>query len=377
MRRICIVAHSAYGALTGGDTGHAGGVERQTSLMARWLAARGHRVSMLTWGEGQSDDVTIDGVRVVRMCRQDAGLPGVRFFHPRWSSLNTAMWRAGAELYYENGAEEVTGQVALWCRRNRRRFVYSVASDPDCDPRLPKMRTRRERILYRYGLRHADRVIVQTRVQQRMLWHGFGLGSTLLPMPCPGPTDGEFKPPDPPMPGRGRVVWVGRIVPVKRLELLLEAATALPEVPFDVVGAPDVDDAYSRRVLASARTLPNMTLHGRVPRNRMLEFYQGAAVLCCTSSYEGFPNTFLEAWSYGLPIVSTVDPDHLLGDWNLGVAADSAPALVAGLRRLLGSPDLWREMSVRARDYYLGNHTVEAALQRFEQLFLEVLDAAG
>jgi len=34
--RICIVAHNAYGALTGEDTGHIGGIERQTSLMAVW-----------------------------------------------------------------------------------------------------------------------------------------------------------------------------------------------------------------------------------------------------------------------------------------------------------------------------------------------------
>ena len=39
---LCLVAHLAYGALTGGSAGHIGGVERQTTLMARWLAARGH-----------------------------------------------------------------------------------------------------------------------------------------------------------------------------------------------------------------------------------------------------------------------------------------------------------------------------------------------
>ena len=46
---ICLVAHNAAGAMFGGDQGHIGGVERQTSLMARWLAARGYGVSVLTW----------------------------------------------------------------------------------------------------------------------------------------------------------------------------------------------------------------------------------------------------------------------------------------------------------------------------------------
>jgi len=86
MASICIVAHFAFGAMAGGDRGHTGGVERQTSIMARWLAGQGHMVSMVTWDEGQADDSLIEGVRLIKLCRQDEGLPGIRFFHPRWTS---------------------------------------------------------------------------------------------------------------------------------------------------------------------------------------------------------------------------------------------------------------------------------------------------
>jgi len=376
MTRIGIVAHFAYGAMTGGGTGHAGGVERQTSLLSRWLAARGHRVSLLTWDEGQGDDATIDGVRVIRMCRRDAGMPGLRFFHPRWTSLNRALGMADADVYYQNCAEYVTGQVALWCRRHGRRFVYSVASDPDCDPRLPALRTLRERVLYRYGLRGADRVIVQTRAQQRTLRDGFGVESIPLPMPCPGPLPGDYRAPSPPGCGPGRVLWVGRVSREKRLELLLEVAAALPGVAFEVAGPQDADEAYCRTVLDRARALPNVTVHGRVPRDRMRDLYEGAALLCCTSAYEGFPNTFLEAWSYGLPVVSTVDPDGLIVARTLGAVAETGPELVAGLGRLLQSPALWRKVSANARGYYLDNHTVESVMPRVERLLLDAV-AAG
>ena len=49
---ICIVSHNGYGAISGGTIGFIGGVERQTSLLARWLVGRGHKVSFLTWDEG-------------------------------------------------------------------------------------------------------------------------------------------------------------------------------------------------------------------------------------------------------------------------------------------------------------------------------------
>lgn len=211
--RVCIVAHFAFGALSGRGRGHVGGVERQTSLMARWLAARGHRVSLVTWDEGQPDGVVIDGVRVVKMCRREDGLPGLRFFLPRWRSLNAALGRANADLYYQNCAEYVTGQVALWCRRHGRRFVYSVACEPDCDPRLPEKPEWRVRTLYRYGIRHADRIVVQTRAQEAMIRAGFGREAAVLPMPCQGPAAGERADRLPPDRAGARVLWAGRIAP--------------------------------------------------------------------------------------------------------------------------------------------------------------------
>lgn len=371
---IGIVSHNAYGALTGGTHGHVGGVEWQTSLTARWLAARGYSVRLLTWDEGQPDGVEIDGVRVVKICRRNAGVPGVRFFHPRWSGLSRALHAAAADVYYHNCGEYVTGQVALWCRRRRLPFVYSVASNPDCDPRLPEMRKLRERVLYRYGLLHADEVIVQTRSQQEMLAHGFGRTSSVIPMPCPGPSDDEYVPPAPPRPGTARVAWVGRIVPLKRLEWLLDLAVQLPVTAFDIVGAAEADTAYTRALRARAAQLPNVTLHGRIERARMPEVYRRANCLCCTSSHEGFPNTFLEAFSYGVPVVSTIDPDGLLVARGLGATATDVPGLLAELRALLGGAARWRATSQSARQYYRENHTVAVVLPRFEHAFLTAIE---
>ena len=99
---ICIISHFAYGAMTGGRSGHIGGVEWQTSLTAKWLAAKGYTVSMLTWDEGGPAEEQIDGVRVIKICKKEAGRRGLRFFHPRWSSLIQAMRRANADVYYHN-----------------------------------------------------------------------------------------------------------------------------------------------------------------------------------------------------------------------------------------------------------------------------------
>jgi len=327
---------------------------------------------MVTWDEGQPDGVVIEGVRVLKTCRRDEGVRGIRFITPRWTALNAALRRADAEIYYQNCGEYVTGQVALWARNHGRRFVYSVASDADCIPDLPLMQSVRERILYRYGLRNADRVIVQTHSQMRMLRAGFGLESQFIPMPCPGPDVDDYIPPRPPDGGRGRVLWIGRIERVKRPDRLLEVAMRCPELEFDLVG-PASESPYARKVLEQASRIPNVRVHGPVSRDAIPAFYRSAACLCSTSEMEGFPNTFLEAWSYGVPVVSTVDPDSLISERGLGAAAATVPDIAAAIRRLLSCATDWTQASVRARSYFLAVHYLPRAMPRFEQLFSDLL----
>jgi glycosyltransferase involved in cell wall biosynthesis len=352
---------------------HVGGVERQTTLLARWLAARGHDVSLVTWDEGQEDGARVDGVRLIRTCRRDEGLPGLRFVHPRWTGLSAALRRADADVYYHNCAEYVTGQVALWSRRQGRAFVYAAASDTDCDPRLPALPKRRERVLYRYGLRQADRVIVQTRAQQRRLRDGFGLDAVVLPLPCPGPAPGEYTPRERPQPG-APVLWVGRVAPEKRPFRLLELAEACPELTFQLVG-PQGTTVHARDVLARARRTANVSVHGAVGRDELARLYGQALCLCSTSDYEGFPNTFLEAWSHGLPVVSTVDPDGLIGRLGLGGVAADVAGLAAAVRALARDPLGWARASARARACYLESHTPDAALVRMEQVLREAVES--
>jgi glycosyltransferase involved in cell wall biosynthesis len=371
---ICFVSHFAYGAMAGGDRGHIGGVERQTSMMSRWLAERGYRVSMITWDEGQQDGIEIDGVRVFRMCRKDAGIKGLRFFWPKWTSLIAALKRADADVYYQNCGEYVTGQVAHWCRRHGRKFIYSVASDPDCDAGLPKMHKLRERILYRYGFKAADKIVVQTHRQKEMLLANFKCDSIVLPMPCPGPSESEYIDHELQQNGSPHVLWIGRITEMKRPDRLLDLAKACPDLNFDLVG-PASNSEYARDVRQKAGTIKNIHLYGPVERERVPDFYKKASIMCCTSDFEGFPNTFLEAWSYGLPIVSTFDPDNLIAEKGLGKTVKDVTGLAGGIRELLELPEQWRKSSKSAREYYLENHILDKAMERFERLFVEVTQA--
>jgi glycosyltransferase involved in cell wall biosynthesis len=165
-----------------------------------------------------------------------------------------------------------------------------------------------------------------------------------------------------------RVLWIARGCRQKRPDRLLDLARECPEIIFDMVG-PFYADDYAQGVLRRSKEIPNVIAHGAATREKVSEFYRNAACLCCTSDFEGFPNTFLEAWSHGLPIVSTFDPDGLIARKQLGMAASDVAGLAAAIKSLLSSPNRYREMSQNARAYFLENHQPDRVLPKFEAVF--------
>ena len=161
-------------------------------------------------------------------------------------------------------------------------------------------------------------------------------------------------------------------MPVKNLELLLDIAEEQKDLQFDVVGDGNSESNKVRSLRLRAGSLPNVHLHGIIPHRDIHRFYRQAFALICTSHAEGFPNIFLEAWSHGLPVVSTFDPDNIIARNNLGFVAKDAPGLIAGIRRLLDNPAEWQKISQSVREYYLLNHSEETVMDRIEKALMEL-----
>ncbi len=374
---ICFVSPNNYAVLSGrSDLGHIGGSEIQQPMIARELLERGYRASFITLDHGQPDGIEHDGIRVYKTCSRSDGIPGLRFIHPRWTSLWRAMARADADIYYQRNAGSETGQIAWWCARHRRRFIFAVASDLDCLPGLPYLRKARERILYRAGLHRADCVIAQTLKQQQMLESTFRVRSVLIRSCSADPRTGGRSDraidPDAPL----RLLWVGRFAVEKRIEFLFDLAQRCPEYQIDVVGGAPPKDEYARKCARRASELPNIRLHGIVPHAEIGAFYDCAALLLCTSPAEGYPNTFMEAWARGVPVVTTVDPDEVVRCHGLGALAADVDGLIAEVHRLTGDPDLWATVSRTVREFYLETHTIDATCSAYESLFETLTNGA-
>lgn len=347
--RICMLNYYAWGVLAdldGADV-HIGGEEVQHALMSRYLARRGYEVTSLVGDFGQAALEKIDGVRVRKTFALQAGLPGLRFFTPRLSSTWKALKASNADVYYVSCAGAMAGVVAEFCRRHRRRFVFRVASDADCAPHTLMLDNSRDRMLYHYGLRRAHAILVQTRRQAELLLCHYGLGASLA---------GMFSD----LPERvrrfdergGGLLWLANMRAMKRPEWFLDMARRVPRLPCDMAGGihPGETALYAR-VAAAAEGLPNLRFHGQVRFGATRALFADARLFVNTSSFEGFPNTYLQAWANGVPVIASFDPDGLITEHGLGVAVDSVDQAVAAARALLASPSAWAACSARCRAF--------------------------
>ena len=345
-----------------------GGEPVQQTLLARALARRGDDVSMIVADLGQPDGMRYEGIRTFKAYRPDAGVPVLRFIHPRWTGLWRALRRADADLYYTSCAGMEVGLLALFCRRFGKRFVFRSASDSDCDSSRLLVRHARDRALYAYGLRRADAILVQGESQAKMLSRSYGLAGRVAGMLVEPPSTAPTHDLD--------VLWVGNVYRVKRPDRVLWLAARLPHVAFHVVGgAVPGEEALYAQLQNAAAACANLTFHGRLSYADASSLYGRARLLLNTSDTEGFPNTYLQAWIRGVPVVTLIDPDGVIGREGLGIAVRNPDQLPGALASLLGSRASWQAASERCRRFMAREFGEDSVMPAYLQTFEQVMRA--
>lgn len=343
-RRVCVLmpVHWSYAL---------GGAEMQAEMLVRRMVESGrfdvHVVSRAVDPAFRAPGYTLHTIPARRSLAGTfpLDLPG----------LNRLLNHLQPDVIYQRVGCAYTAGAAWFSRRHGKRLVWHISSDNDVAdtswrPALRSPFEKLDRALIDYGARRADTLVVQSQGQADAVARKFGrLDAVRIRNFHPAAGTQAAKPA-----GKATVCWVANLKPLKQPEAFLRLAEAFasrPDVEFVIAGANQMAPADWPALESRMSRLANLRYLGHIRNDEVNALLSRSHVLVNTSQYEGFPNTFIQAWLRKVPVISlAVNPDRLLDGETFGWCAEgSTDALQAALLRLLDDGELRERVGARAQ----------------------------
>ncbi len=352
-----------------------GGAELQAYYLARECLARGHETSYVYLAHhGKVGDGS--GIRLVPIPRFGA----VKRFGLGYSiyrkSVLAALDSIQPDMIYQRGGSALTGIAAEYCRtRGSCKLIWHIAGQTDVTPsqfewdRSLIFRYVDKKLL-EYGIKNASYIIGQAAYQDELLQENYGRGCDLIvPNFHPVPKH-EIRKEDP-----VRVIWVANLKSLKQPEIFIHLVTMLHhrrDVRFVMIGRP-ASGHWQTRLEKEMAKLSNLSYIGERPIDEVNQILTESHVLVNTSLYEGFPNTFIQAWFRRVPVVSlNVDPDDILKENGIGLHSRSLDGLARDTERLIDDRALRESMGEQAQQYALSHHSMGPNVTQMISVFSQV-----
>lgn len=335
-----------------------GGAERQQWLLARALAAAGWSVSVGVFDAIRAGEtLNLEGVNFTGMSRPRSHALAAWC---RFLAVERPTW-----LYWR-GANHLLGPSTAMARILGIRTIFSAAVDSDVIPKIALFQRPRWWRLYAWGLCWADKIFVQHGWQLSALAVKLRSKAFLVPSIAESISIVRHHHERTPY-----LAWVGQLRQPKRPDLLIDMARQSPDIRYVVCGGPSAfrtPTRYTEGVINALRSLPHVEYRGQVSPTEAQRVIAEAAALISTSDEEGFPNTFLQAWSSGTPVISLkIDPDHVIERRGLGAVSGDIDTAVSTIRNLIQRPDERERIAHRARRYVEEYHSAAAVTAVFNQ----------
>ena len=324
------------------------------------------KVGVLTWkGANKLLGDKANQFDMVETFGQDEGIRYVRTFNLRLPRFKEAIKNYQPDVVIQGCAALNTGLLSIAASGTNVPFVYRAANDMDADDRYKNRMSRYEAFFYQLGLKKATAIVCQNEYQFENFKKKFPNKPMII---LHNPYEALETVAPKLIDERKYIAWLGVFQPQKNMTALVEIVKALPSHQFRIGGkasSTSMDDA-TRLALKALEEAPNVTFEGYVKRTQIASFLSSAYLLLNTSHYEGFSNTFLEAFAVGTPIVCPrkVDPDHIIENNRLGMVAEDYDELPACIKRVIDNQD-YSEMADRCLEYVVRKHNPKTLAAQF------------
>jgi glycosyltransferase involved in cell wall biosynthesis len=327
----------------------AGGSEVHASTVASFWARAGIEVTMRTsFAPGSPQVSWRDGSRVIRKA-------GRYMVFPRAAFSEMMGWHGGRDGLVEiwNGMPFMS---PVWARTPHVTWLHHVHADMwnmTLPPRIAGMGRALESTIAPKFYRRTP-IVTLSNSSKHELVEDLGFKDRMVHVVPPG-IDPKFSPGGSKS-ERPLVVAVGRLVPVKRFDLLVDVLADV-RAQHPTLEAVIVGEGYRRDEIESQIHAYGaqdwITLAGRVEDDELISLYRRAWVLASASAREGWGMTLTEAAACGTPAVATRISGHedALSEGESGLLGANREELAAALGRVVGDEALRRRLTAGALEH--------------------------
>lgn len=177
-----------------------------------------------------------------------------------------------------------------------------------------------------------------------------------------------------------KILFVGRIARVRRVELILQAVRKL-SVPYTVtiVGGEEKTSSLAKSgYLGELKKLcidlgidDKVAFTGPKTPKELPAFYQGADVFVYPSLYENFSQPILEAASFGIPVIATsvgIAPE-IIEEGETGFLFSGDPAILTERLEQLGDSAERRKMGLKLQNKVRNKFDWNSITDQYMQLY--------
>lgn len=297
--------------------------------------------------------------------RKPFGTPERGYLFLDTISLLKALHEIKPDVIYTRIGCAYNGIAAFYAQRNNCKLVWHISSDTDTVPY--KLRLSRDiipryvdRKIFEYGISRATDIIAQTNTQAKQLKRYYGRDVTdVIGNFHPNPKENVSK--SKPI----KVLWIANLKPLKQPEIFIRLAKdfiSTSDVEFIMIGAMQGSSRWKTNITEQMNQAKNLKYMGYVPQEDVNAILAESHILVNTSKWEGFTNTFIQAWMRKVPVVSlNVNPDNIFDNHKLGFFAGNYDLLKKYTEILVQNDSLRDRIGEYAYQYSLQHYSIENA----------------
>lgn len=327
-----------------------GGIAVQMYFWARIFHSNGWEV--YSFAENAKRTKEIEGI----VFKPQANIKRINFILEWWYAFLFII-KIKPEIIIYRGANRELLPLSVFSKIFKTKFLMFGASDVNFEPGKEVTASGYSRRLYQKAVKRINLFAVQNQYQHDTLMKNYGKDSLIL-YNIWGDVNRQV---DEEIP-KSDAVWVANFRRLKRAEWVIDAALKCPNYHFVMAGGKS--NEYFDEMKNKAESAKNLEFLGPKPFFYANHLVRCSKVLLCTSTFEGFPNTFLQAWSNGIPVISTVDPSNIIKDNDLGLVVETEDELVAAIKYILSDTNYYQHISSSIVSFFEKNHSPQTAYNK-------------